>query len=68
MPAHKGSAHHLAVLDEDAVRAARRDYRTGKATAIQLAERYGVTAGAMRRALNGKTWKHLGYTETPDAA
>lgn len=69
MPAHKGSGHHLAVLSEDAVREARRDHRTGQATASQLAARYGVSDGAMRRAINGQTWKHLSEpTETADAA
>lgn len=67
MPAHQGSRHHLAVLTEDAVREARKDYRKG-ATPRELATRYGVTAGAMRRALNGVTWKHLNNAEVLDAA
>lgn len=68
MPAHKGSAHHKAVLDDDAVREARKEFRTGHATPAELAARYGITPGAMRRALNGRTWQHLADTEVPDAA
>jgi hypothetical protein len=59
MPAHRGSAHHLAVLTEDVVREARREYRLGGISARELAERYGVTSGAMRRAINGVTWAHI---------
>jgi hypothetical protein len=66
-PAHKGSAHHLAVLTEEAVKAARTAHRQG-ARPADLAIKYGVTAGAMRRALSGATWKHLTDTESADAA
>lgn len=70
MPAHKGSAHHLAVLTEDAVREARKEYRRGGISARELSERYGVTPGALRRAIAGTTWTHIADTppETPDAA
>jgi DNA invertase Pin-like site-specific DNA recombinase len=67
MPAHKGSAHHLAVLTEEAVRDARRKFRLGNSPK-ELAEEYGVSSGAMRRALNGVTWKHLNDPEAVDAA
>lgn len=69
MPAHKGSAHHLAILSEDDVREARKEYRAGGISAAELATRYGVSAGAMRRAINGITWQHLNdATEATDAA
>jgi transposase-like protein len=71
VPAHRGSAHHLAVLTEDAVRIARQEAASGTATVKELALRFGVSAGAMRRAINGLTWKHLitdTAQETPDAA
>lgn len=69
MPAHQGSAHHLAILTEDDVRDARKEYRAGGISAAELATRYGVSAGAMRRAISGATWKHLNdTTEAADAA
>lgn len=68
MPALKGSAHHLAILTEDSVRDARKEYRLGGISARELAERYGVSTGAMRRAINGITWTHLNDPqELPDA-
>jgi uncharacterized protein YjcR len=67
MPAHKGSRHHLAVLTEDNVRSAREEYRKGS-TIKELAEKYGISPGAMRRAVNNITWQHVGGAEVTDAA
>jgi DNA-binding GntR family transcriptional regulator len=49
------------------VRDARRKFRLGSSPK-ELAEEYGVSSGAMRRALNGVTWKHLNDPEAVDAA
>lgn len=68
MPAHKGSAHHLAVLTADLVLSARKEYRQDGVTVASLALRYGVKPSALRRAIHGITWKHLTETETPDVA
>lgn len=68
MPAHKGSAHHLAVLNDDLVREARKEYRLGGVSVQELATRYNVKTSALRRAVTGKTWRHVTETETPDAA
>jgi hypothetical protein len=67
MPAHKGSAHHLAVLNETSVREARREYRLGGISVRELADRYGVTTGAMRRAIHGITWAHVTATPLEDS-
>jgi transposase-like protein len=68
MPAHKGSAHHLAVLNDDLVREARKQYRQGGVTVAELAEQFSCKPSALRRAIHGITWKHLENTETPDVA
>jgi hypothetical protein len=70
MPAHKGSRHHLAVLTDADVLDARKEYRKGGISAAELAGRYNVSAGAMRRAIKGTTWSHLpdAVTVTTDAA
>jgi hypothetical protein len=71
MPAHKGSAHHRAVLTEEDVRKARKAYHREGATIGSLAVLYMVTEGAMRRAVNGVTWGHVKDYEdagVPDAA
>lgn len=67
MPAHRGSAHHLAKLTEEDVRAARKARHDGIPQKA-LAARYGVSPGTMGRALRGTTWKHLADTDTPPEA
>ena len=55
----KGSANASAKLTEDAVRSMRHDYFSGRSTVDQLAKRYLVTASTAKRAIDGKTWKHV---------
>jgi transposase-like protein len=59
MPARKGAAHHLAVLTDEIVRDARKQYRQGGVTIAELAEEYGCKRTALSRAIHGNTWAHL---------
>ena len=64
----RGSALPFAKLDEETVMAAREEYERARAAIayIQqhysiagLARKYGVSAGAMEKALNYSTWGHV---------
>ena len=64
----RGSALPFAKLDEAKVKAAREEYERARAAIayIQqhysiagLARKYGVSAGAMEKALNYSTWGHV---------
>ena len=64
----RGSALPFAKLDETSVKAAREEYERARAAIsyIQqnysiagLARKYGVSPGAMEKALNYSTWGHV---------
>ena len=64
----RGSALPFAKLDESSVKSAREEYERARAAIayIQqhysiagLARKYGVSAGAMAKALNYSTWGHV---------
>ena len=64
----RGSALPFAKLDEESVKAAREEYERARFAIayIQqhysiagLARKYGVSAGAMEKALNYSTWGHV---------
>ena len=64
----RGSALPFAKLDEETVKSAREEYERARAAIayIQqhysiagLARKYGVSAGAMEKALNYSTWGHV---------
>ena len=54
----RGSARPLAKLTEEVVRECRRLNASG-VTKTALADRFGVSRAAMRRAINGETWRHV---------
>lgn len=53
-----GEKHYAAVLTEDLVRSARKEYKSGDSWE-RLAKKYGVSRGVIRPAILGKTWKHV---------
>lgn len=55
----RGEEQHLAKLNDDAVREMRRRWRAGCVTPKELATRLNVAPCTIRRALAGKTWKHV---------
>jgi hypothetical protein len=58
-PPHRiGEAVNTAVLTEPIVRACRQRYAAGERTAV-LASEFGVSHSAMKRAIAGKTWRHV---------
>ena len=66
--AARGSALPFAKLDEESVKAAREEYERARAAIAHiqqhysiagLARKYGVSAGAMEKALNYSTWGHV---------
>lgn len=58
-PRHVGEAHPAAKMTADAVRAARAEYDAGRATNIELARRYGITAASMHKIVKRQTWREL---------
>lgn len=64
MAAKSGSKHHFAKLNDDRVREARRKYRAGGTTILELSHFYGVEMSTMGYALSGRTWKHVGNDGT----
>lgn len=58
MPAHRGSAHHKAVLTELKVRDMRMLHRAG-VPVRRLAREYGVGIHAARKAISGESWAHV---------
>jgi ribosome-binding protein aMBF1 (putative translation factor) len=55
----RGDAHHNAKLTDDDVRAIRRDYAAGGISQYQLADRHGVSQGAISHVLRGRNWTSL---------
>jgi hypothetical protein len=55
----RGEAAPAAKLTESAIERIRHDYASGR-TQQELADVYGVTRGAVRNAIHGKTWRHCG--------
>jgi hypothetical protein len=55
----RGSANHIAKLTEAIVATARRRFAAGE-SANALGREYGVSGVAMRNAITGRTWKHVG--------
>ncbi len=53
----RGERHHNAKFTADDVEAIRRDYAAGGVSQYELAERYGVTQGAISHVLLGRTWR-----------
>lgn len=54
-----GEGHGRAKLTDKIVIAARTEYQLGGITPVELARRYDVDPAGMRRALSGRTWKHI---------
>jgi hypothetical protein len=64
----RGSQLPQSKLTEELVKQARIDYRKGQARIAQMrvdcsvaafADKYGVSASTMEKALSGKTWAHV---------
>jgi hypothetical protein len=55
----KGEDRYNAKLNESLVRKIRAEYIRGEVTHVMLAEKYGVTRGAVQSVVNGITWKHV---------
>lgn len=56
----RGADVYNAILDEEAVSRARRDYKTGMYTFTELAANYNVSRRSMSDAIKGENWKHVG--------
>jgi hypothetical protein len=54
-PNQFGDGHYLAKLNADAVR----EIRSRFASVARMAEKYGVSKGAVSCVLAGRTWKHI---------
>ncbi len=54
-----GEHNNGSKLTDDVVIKARTEYANGLVSQRELSVRYGVSLSVMRRALRGKTWKHL---------
>lgn len=54
-----GERNHKARLIAEAVREIRRIYGSGQATQLQLAERFGVTRGAIGCIVRRDVWTHI---------
>lgn len=54
-----GSEHKWAKLNDDIVRLMRRLHANGKVSISSLAARFGVSIPTARKAIVGKTWKHV---------
>lgn len=59
VPKARGTAQHLAKLDEDKVRQIRTLYATGNVSQYDLASRFGVGQGRISDVLTRKTWAHV---------
>lgn len=55
----RGSAHYVAKLTENDVRAIRMDRTVGGLSHSQLAKKYGVSMSNIRNIVMGRTWAHL---------
>ncbi len=68
MPHLHGMQCKAAKLSNADVTDIRRDYSPGVVSMASLAERYGVTRGAVSRIINGQTWRHLEVTRSGASA
>lgn len=59
MSAKQGTAHHLAKLNPDKVRAARKDYAAGGITMLEVGFNYDVSLSTIRMAIRRLTWAHV---------
>ena len=55
----RGEKQHFAKMDDAIVSEIRRSYRPGD-NLTAIGRKYGVTFGAVKYAITGDTWKHLG--------
>lgn len=55
----RGVEHHDAKLNPEIVRVFRVRYESGGVSYRELADEYGVTINAVRKAIKGLTWKHV---------
>lgn len=55
----RGERQGCAILTDEKVIYARREYSLGRKTQIDLSIQYGVSRQTMSDAIRGKTWKHL---------
>lgn len=54
----RGSAHHAAKLNEDAVRLIRKMRSEGVKVAV-MARHFGVSVMTLQRVFNGRSWAHV---------
>lgn len=54
-----GSKQWKAKLDEAAVYRMRREHKAGNVGLTKFAKEYGVTVGAIYKAVSGRSWKHV---------
>lgn len=57
--AHKGSCHHLAILDDEKVCDIRRLYKSGEVTQYTLAEKFNVSQSLISNIVNNSKWSHI---------
>ena len=55
----RGEKNNMAVLTEKMVIQARTEYRDGGYTRREMAEKYGLSIGGMRKLLSGHSWPHI---------
>lgn len=58
-PFRKGAGHILAKLDDERVRALRREYASGRTSYALLAAQYAISVPTVASVVNRKTWKHI---------
>lgn len=61
----RGERNNQVVVTEQIVIAARREYAEGNSTRPQLAAKYGLSFGGMKKLLNGQSWGHITFGLSP---
>lgn len=65
VPKRRGELHYFAKLTERDVREIRRRKRAGESSGV-IAKDYAVARSTIKRAINGRTWKHLSESSPQD--